>query len=110
MSHVKSFKDFCETFRELSYSGKAPEEMVIEGQMILSDYLANNPDLILDHLVGVTENRSDDEFLPIDVNEISIYREPNRMFSVRVFVPGAPLQSGYLLPGRRGPPSPHRPP
>ncbi|MGI6550792.1 MAG: hypothetical protein ACOX4Q_12315 [Syntrophomonadales bacterium] len=86
MSHVKSFKDFCETFRELSYSGKAPEEMVIEGQMILSDYLANNPDLILDHLVGVTENRSDDEFLPIDVNEISIYREPNRMFSVRVFV------------------------
>lgn len=82
---VKSFKDFCEAFKELAYSGKAPEEMVIEGQMILSEYLAN-PDLILDHLVSVTERLADDEFLPIDVNEISIYRDANRMFSVRVFV------------------------
>ena len=82
---VKSFKDFCEAFRELAYSGRAPEEMVIEGQMILSEYLAN-PDLILDHLVRVTERWADDEFLPIDVNEISIYRDANRMFSVRVFI------------------------
>lgn len=85
MSQVKSFKDFCETFRELSNSGRAPEELVIEGQMILSEYLAN-PDLMLDHLVNVTENRTDDEFIPIDVNEISIYRDPNRLFSVRIFV------------------------
>jgi len=85
MSQVESFKDFCETFRELSYSGRAPEEIVIEGQMILSEYLAN-PDLMLDHLVSVTESRSDEEYLPIDVNDISIYRDSNRMFSVRIFV------------------------
>jgi predicted metal-dependent enzyme (double-stranded beta helix superfamily) len=93
LSQVKSFKDFCETFRELSNSGRAPEELVIEGQMILSEYLAN-PDLMLDHLVNVTENMTDDEFIPIDVNEISIYRDPNRMFSVRIFVwePNYPYQ------------------
>lgn len=85
MSHVKSFKDFCETFRELAHSGKNPEELVIEGQMILSEYLVN-PDLMLDHLVSLTENRFDEDFLPIDVNDISIYRDPNRLFSVRLFV------------------------
>jgi len=85
LSQVKSFKDFCETFRELSLSEKNPEELVIEGQLILSEYLAN-PDLMLDYLVSLTDNRFEEDFLPIDVNDISIYRDPSRLFSVRLFV------------------------
>lgn len=85
MSQGRSFKEFCDGIRALAHSKRSPEDIVIEGQMLMAEFL-ENPDLMLDNLIATQENMVDDDFWPIDVNDIVTYRDPNRNFSVRLFV------------------------
>ncbi|NLV15953.1 MAG: hypothetical protein GXY50_01905 [Syntrophomonadaceae bacterium] len=85
MSQGRSFKEFCDSIRELSLSKRSPEDLVIEGQLLVSEFL-ENPDLMLDNLITIQESMLDEDFWPIDVNDIVTYRDPNRNFSVRLFV------------------------
>ncbi|MGE5415826.1 MAG: hypothetical protein ACM3UZ_03540 [Acidobacteriota bacterium] len=80
-----SLKDFCEAGRVLALSGKEPEETVIEGQLLLAELLAN-PDFLLDNMSALTESPQDDDYLPIDINDITIYRDPLGHLSIRLFV------------------------
>jgi predicted metal-dependent enzyme (double-stranded beta helix superfamily) len=82
---ITSFKEFCEKFRELAVANKDTEELVIEGKTLLSE-LISHPDFILENLAALINNRQDESYLPVDVNDINIYRDPNKLFQIRAFV------------------------
>ncbi|MGE5397004.1 MAG: hypothetical protein ACM3MK_05645 [Chitinophagales bacterium] len=85
MSQMHRFMDYCEAFKNLVVSPKETEELVVEGQTILGDMLSN-PDFLLENLSAITESRQEEDYLPIDVNDITIYRDPDRLISIRLFI------------------------
>lgn len=85
MGNFTSFQDYCEAMRELTTTLTDFQELVNAGQK-LQAWLVANPDLILDQLSIFIAQGKDTIFWPVDLNDLTIYRDKDKLFSVRLFV------------------------
>lgn len=85
MEQFSYFQDYCEAMRELTMTMSDPQEIVDAGQKIQARLVAN-PNLILDQLSDFIATDKDSRYWPVDLNDLTIYRDKDKLFSVRLFV------------------------
>ncbi|MGE5398632.1 MAG: hypothetical protein ACM3MK_13990 [Chitinophagales bacterium] len=85
MDTFSSFQDYCEAMRELTTTVNDPQEIVSEGQKIQARLVAD-PSLILDQLAAFIAGDKDSMYWPVDLNDLTLYRDKDKLFSVRLFV------------------------
>lgn len=85
MSEKISLKEFNEAFKEMTLTTPDVNEKVIKGQEILKGLLKNE-DILLENLIQVALRSTPETFLPTDVNGISLYRDPEKNFSLHLFI------------------------
>lgn len=85
MDSFATFGDYCEALKELILRKKDAHELVEEGQKIQAR-LVSNPNLILDKLAIFIEEDKEGKYWPVDLNDFTIYRDKDKLFSVRLFI------------------------
>jgi len=80
-----SFKEYLTAMKELIKQGKDLKAM-LEEAMGLQARLVANPALILEDLAALIEAERKSIYWPVDLNDLTIYRDPDKLFSVRLFV------------------------
>ncbi len=85
MEQFSCFQDYCEAMQELTMTTSDLQEIVASGQKIQARLVAN-PNLILDQLADFIISDKDSTYWPVDLNDLTIYRDKDKLFSVRLFV------------------------
>jgi len=85
MDNFVSFAEYCDAMRELTVKVADPRELIVKGQEIQKRLIAN-PNLILDKLAQFIDEDKESTFWPVDLNDLTLYRDPDKLFSVRLFV------------------------
>lgn len=85
MEKFTSFPDYCEAMRELTTTLTDPRELAEAGQKLQARLVAD-PNLILEQLSIFIAQGKETIFWPVDLNDLTIYRDKDKLFSVRLFV------------------------
>lgn len=85
MEKFTRFEDYCAAMRELILTLTDPQELAEAGQKVQARLVAD-PDLILEQLSIFIDQGKETMFWPVDLNDLTIYRDKDKLFSVRLFV------------------------
>jgi len=77
--------EFCPAFKAVAAADAPEEEKITRGKDLLAGLLQDDRFLV-NALAAVAGSQTPEPFLPMDVNGVSLYRDPDRKFSLHLFI------------------------